>query len=94
MPTEATSPAINADERSFRTFKRGVMTSPVRNVSQRLCVDLPPQSVMGTETAGFAAYAELRRGKDRGNVGKGGQSPVFLTLQNHFKIERATVTFH
>src|SRR5688500_1242090 len=45
------SAAINADERSFRKFKRGIMTSPVRNVSQRLCVDLPPQSVIGTEPA-------------------------------------------
>ena len=52
---EQQAPQCNADERSFRKFKRGVMTSPVRNVSQRLCVDLPPQSVIGTEPAAFAA---------------------------------------
>jgi hypothetical protein len=59
---ERTSPAIDANEPSFRNFKRSVMNDVpfVRNVSQRLCVDPRPQSVIGTEIAAFAAYAELK----------------------------------
>src|SRR5258706_12969285 len=58
---ERTSPAIDANERSCRNFRRGLMNDVLisGNVSRRLCV-VPRPPVIGTETAACAAYAELK----------------------------------
>jgi len=43
-PPERIMPEISASQASLRTFKRGVIvTSPLRNVRQRLCVDRRPE---------------------------------------------------
>jgi hypothetical protein len=59
------SAVMSAGEARSRNFRRGVIEDVpfVRNVSQRLCVDLASQSVIGTETAAVGAYAELKRAK-------------------------------
>src|SRR5258707_4556330 len=56
------SPAIDANERSCRSFRRGLMNDvPFSgNVSRRLCVVSASRAVIGTETAALAAYAKLK----------------------------------
>jgi hypothetical protein len=89
---ERISPATNANEPSFRNCKRGVMDDVpcVRNAVNVLSVDLPSQSVIGTKTAALAAYAELKRAGDEGNVGKA----VNRGFTGSFKIERSKVTIY
>jgi hypothetical protein len=59
---ERTSPVTSANEPGFRNFKRGVINDVpfVRNVSRRLVRRSASRSVIGTETAACAAYAELK----------------------------------
>src|SRR6266404_6115612 len=57
---ERISPAIDANERSCRSFRRGIMSDVPFLERQPTSVRRSASPVIGTETAALAAYAELK----------------------------------
>ena len=68
---QTTSPAKDANERSGRNLRRGIMSDvPFLGASADVSAPIRVPPVIGTESAAFAAYAKLKWLKGSGNVGK------------------------